>query len=179
MNNVRRFLAKSILLTVINTSSSCILAEDIYQQPADFISESFAGTPPKSSVLWITKAIKPAIYEIMGHDLDALRIRYWTQNAKTVWILEEIGKVHPITVGFIVEQSRLQQVKVLIFRESRGWEVRHPFFTNQFKQLGLTPENKLDKGIDGISGATLSVTALKKLAGLALFFSKQIEDEIK
>jgi len=166
--------AKVFLYIVLSTVFSSLLAEDVYQKPVDFIKESFSSTPPKSSVLWITKSLKPEIYKIMGHDLNALRIRYWKKNGKTVWILNEIGKEHPITVGLVVKENKLQLLKVLVFRESRGGEVRHSFFTNQFKKIGLTAENKLDKNIDGISGATLSVTALKKLARLALYFHKKV-----
>ena len=166
------------LFVLLSISYSHTFAEDIYQKPADFIKESFSSSPPKSSVLWITKALKPAIYEIMGHDLGALRVRYWTKNGKTVWILNEIGKEHPITVGLVVKQNKIQHLKVLIFRESRGGEIRYPFFTEQFKQIGITSENKLEKNIDGISGATLSVIALKKLARLALYFHQQVKDNI-
>ena len=165
----------SFILLSISLSSA--FAEDVYQKPADFIKESFSGSPPKSNVLWITKNLKPTIYEIMGHNLGSLRIRYWENNGKTVWILNEIGKQHPITVGFVIHKNRIERLKVLIFRESRGWEVRHPFFTNQFKKVGLTQENKLTKNIDGISGATLSVIALKKLARLAIYFHKQVQNK--
>lgn len=167
-------LSKLALLILFSTIFTHVAAEDVYQKPEDFINESFSSKAPKSKVLWITKSLKPEIYEIMGHDLDALRIRYWRKDKKTVWVLNEIGKEHPITVGLVVKQNKLQRLKVLIFRESRGGEVQHSFFTNQFKKIGITPENKLDKNIDGISGATLSVTALKKLSRLALYFHKKV-----
>ena len=48
------------------------------------------------------------------------------------------------------------------------------FFTDQFNEIGLTGELDLDRGIDGISGATLSVRALKKLARLALYLHTRI-----
>ena len=162
------------LLILFSAMSTHIAAEDVYQKPKDFINESFSSKAPKSKVLWITKSLKPEIYKIMGHDLNALRIRYWRNDKQTVWVLNEIGKEHPITVGLVVKKNKLQRLKVLIFRESRGGEVRHNFFTNQFKKIGITSENKLDKNIDGISGATLSVTALKKLSRLALYFHKQV-----
>lgn len=168
--------AKIFLYLLFSTLFSNLFAEEIYQKPENFIKESFSSKPPKSSVLWITKSLKPEIYNIMGHDLDVLRIRYWKKNGKTVWILNEIGKEHPITVGLIVKENKLQQLKVLIFRESRGGEVRHDFFTKQFKQTSITSENKLDKDIDGISGATLSVTALKKLTRLALYFNQKVSN---
>lgn len=167
-------ITKIFLALFLGSTFTNVLAENIFQNPEKFIDESFLSQPPKSKVLWITKTLKPEIYNIMGHDLDALRIRYWKKEGKTVWVLNEIGKERPITVGLSVKNNKLQQLKVLIFRESRGGEVQHSFFTNQFKKIGLTLDNKLDKNIDGISGATLSVTALKKLARLALYFHQQV-----
>ena len=167
-------LSKFAFLILFSVMFSHVAAEDVYQKPEDFINESFSSKAPESKVLWITKSLKPEIYKIMGHDLNVLRIRYWREDKKTVWILNEIGKEHPITVGLIVKKNKLQRLKVLIFRESRGGEIRHNFFTNQFKKIGITSENKLDKNIDGISGATLSVTALKKLSRLALYFHQQV-----
>lgn len=174
INTIRSAFSKILLTALLSAVFTNVFAEEIYQKPEDFIKENFSSKPPKSSVLWITKSLKPEIYKIMGHDLDALRVRYWSKDKKTVWVLNEIGKGHPITVGLVVKENKLQQLKVLIFRESRGWEVRHTFFTQQFKQIGLTSDNKLEKNIDGISGATLSVTALTKLARLALYLDKQV-----
>jgi uncharacterized protein with FMN-binding domain len=102
-------------------------------------------------------------------------MRYWTRDHRSAWILEEIGKEQPITTGIVVQGGRIERIKVLIFRESPGWEVRHDFFTEQFKAAGLTEKHGLDRHIDGISGATLSVRALTRLARLALFLDHQIE----
>ena len=66
------------------------------------------------------------------------------------------------------------QLKVLTFRESRGWEVKHTFFTRQFDNVGINQDQQLDKHIDGISGATLSVRALKKVARIALYLEQQL-----
>jgi hypothetical protein len=74
-----------------------------------------------------------------------------------------------------VNENALESIRVLAFRESRGWEVRYPFFTDQFSGIQLTPDRQLDRTVDGISGATLSVRALKKLARLALYLHQQTE----
>ena len=66
----------------------------------------------------------------------------------------------------------LVDVRVLIYRESRGWEVKYPAFTDQFRGARLTSDGKLDQSIDGISGATLSVHALTRLARLALLLDQ-------
>lgn len=148
---------------------------DTYQEPEEFIREVFADDPPKTSMLWVTKELKPGIQEILGHDLGVLRLRYWGVAGRTAWILEEIGKEKPITTGIVVNKGKVELVKVLIFRESRGWEVRYPFFTDQFKGVSLKLDDELDRTIDGISGATLSTRALTKLARLALYLHQQSE----
>ncbi|MEH6529369.1 MAG: FMN-binding protein, partial [Porticoccus sp.] len=108
-----------------------------------------------------------------------LRVRYWRLGTKTVWIMEEIGKELPITIGVAVNQGSInqgsvEQVKILAFRESRGWEVRYPAFTAQYLGVQMTPGKKLDTHIDGITGATLSVRAVTKVATLALFYHQQV-----
>ena len=165
--------AVALVLLLLLSIAARTLAEGVDQEPDAFIKEVFSGKPPAPEVVWITRSLREPITEILGHSPDALRVRYWGENHRTVWILEEIGKERPITVGLVIDNGRLETVKVLAFRESRGWEVRYPFFTDQFKGVRLTGDNELDKTIDGISGATLSVRALKKLARLSLFLHNQ------
>jgi len=148
--------------------------EDIYLAPEAFISEAFEKGAPKPKALWITSSIKPGVQNILGHPYPAARVRYWREGNRSAWILEEIGKVKPITAGFIVEEGAITRLKVLIYRESHGWEVKYPFFTDQFKDAELTKKHRLSKKIDGISGATLSVNALEKLSRLALYFHEAI-----
>ncbi|MCK5498295.1 MAG: FMN-binding protein, partial [Gammaproteobacteria bacterium] len=129
--------------------------------------------------LWVKKDLKEKIREILGHDLRVLRIKYWRKDTRTAWILEEIGKERPITAGIVINDSRIESINVLAFRESRGWEVRYPFFTDQFSDATLKENNQLDRHIDGISGATLSVKAMEKMARLALLLHQQTEILIK
>ena len=149
-------------------------AEDVYLAPEAFLAEAFDGDVPEPGKLWITKDVKAGAAAIMGHDLGALRVGYWTRGTRSAWILEEIGKVHPITTGLVVDDGAIARIQVLIYRESRGWEVRYPFFTDQFLGARLTVNHRLDRGIDGISGATLSVDALTRLARLALFLHGRV-----
>ncbi len=150
---------------------------DTYLEPEKFLQQVFNNSPPEPKKLWIKKELKAEIKKILGHDLKRLRLRYWDDNTKRAWILEEIGRDKPITVGLVTSNGKILDVKVLIFRESRGWEVRYPFFTDQFKDATLVTGNNLDRKIDGISGATLSVNALRKLARLALFLHKHIDNK--
>ena len=87
--------------------------------------------------------------------------------------MEEIGKERPITIGVVVVDDTIQSVSVLAFLESRGWEVRYPFFTDQFSGARLDETQQLSSHIDGITGATLSVRAVTNVARLALYLAEQ------
>lgn len=147
-------------------------AADTYMAPDAFVEASFEGTPPDPQVVWLTGELRERAKAILGHPPDTLRVRYWARDGRSVWILEEIGKEKPITTGYVVEDGAIRNVKVLIYRETRGWEVRYPFFTDQFNDATLSSDLELDTQIDGISGATLSVSALKRLARLALLLHR-------
>lgn len=149
-------------------------ADVVYQKPKEFVAASFQGEIPKVRVLWLTKEIKKTSVEILGHPYRTLRIRYWGNDQQTVWVLEEIGKELPITAGFVIsKKGEMLKTRILIFRESRGGEIHYPFFTSQFANVQLTENLELNKHINGITGATLSVRAIKKLAKLALFLHQQ------
>ena len=89
-------------------------------------------------------------------------------------MLEEIGKELPITIGVTIRDGSITNVKVLEFRESRGWEVKYPFFTDQFRDASLDKKHRLDRDIDGITGATLSVSAVTRIARVALILHENI-----
>jgi hypothetical protein len=147
---------------------------ETYQTPETFVAEAFAGNAPAPALLWITGDLREKATQILGHPPAALRTRYWRMDQRTAWILEEIGKEEPITVGLVVQDDALETIKVLVYRESRGWEIRHDFFTRQFRQARLQEGNQLDRQIDGIAGATLSVNAMRKLARLALLYHHRV-----
>ncbi len=146
----------------------------VYQAPEDFLHEVFAGSPPSPGAIWLTADLREGVSGILGHPPATMRLRYWKQGDRTAWIVEEIGKEKPITTGIVVSGGRIESVKVLVFRESRGWEVRHGFFTDQFRQAALSENGGLDRSIDSISGATLSVSAITRLARMVLYLDSRV-----
>ena len=141
-----------------------------------FLGEVFTHAPAPE-ILWLTRDLQLAMRNILDHDYPAARLRFWRDGQRTAWVLEEIGKEMPITVGIVVDNGAIERVRVLVYRESRGWEVKSPAFTAQFDGARLTPKQGLDRSIDGISGATLSVRALGRLARLALLLHRHVVDE--
>lgn len=147
-----------------------------YQSPEAFLANSFPGGVPDAEVVWLRGEVSDGIEAILGHRYPSLRIRYWRRSERTAWILEEIGKEQPITTGILINDGEIEALRVLIFRESRGWEVKYDFFTDQFDSARLKHNNKLDRRIDNISGATLSVRAVTRLARMALFLDQQVRE---
>ncbi len=151
-------------------SFAALAASEIgrYQSRADFLTEAFGSDKPASAVVWIDDELRTVATRVLGHAPAMLRMRYWYKGTRTAWIIDEIGKEQPITFGVIVENGELQALNIMQFRETRGWEIRYPFFTKQFASLRLTKTGSLSHGIDGISGATLSVKAATRSANFAL-----------
>ncbi len=76
-------------------------------------------------------------------------------------VAEEIGKHRPITfLVALAPDLEVREVQVLVYRESRGGEVRHPRFLRQFR--GARPDRPLRVGreVVNITGATMSVRAV-------------------
>ncbi|HEY9036544.1 MAG TPA: FMN-binding protein [Pseudomonadales bacterium] len=143
---------------------------DLASATQRFLASESAGEPLQ---WWLDGADRDMGTEILGHAPGYLRLRYWPVDGGTVWIMDEIGKERPITVGVVVRAGAITRVKVLEYRESRGGEVRYPFFTKQFQGATLH-EQQLDRSIDGISGATLSVRAVRNVARLALYLDARV-----
>ncbi len=155
------------------------VGKGVYMTPEEFLAESFSSAQPLIQSLWLTEDIRDNAKQIFNHVYPGLRIRYWhagqKETQRTAWIINEIGKTRPITIGIAICGDKIERVRILEFRESRGGEVRMPFFTRQFVGLSLLPsKTQLSKNIDGITGATLSVKAVKKAARFALFLHRLV-----
>lgn len=155
------------------------LAQGVYMEVEEFLSAAFPNDEPVTDVLWVSDELRASAEALLSHRFDALRVRYWTAGGRTAWILDEIGKEKPITVGITVDAGAVRMVRVLEFRESRGWEVRYPFFTDQFKGVRFGEARsrrgrQLSRRIDGITGATLSVRAVTRVVQMALLLDEQV-----
>lgn len=153
-----------LMAFIISTKSYA----ETYKTTEVFLKESFAGKVPPAQHVWLKNDLKKKVNDILAHPYGKLRIKYWMHGNKSAWVLEEIGKEKPITTGIIVINGKISNVEILAFRESRGWEVKYPFFLKQFMQASLKSNNQLSRNIDGITGATLSVRAVTKLSRIAL-----------
>jgi uncharacterized protein with FMN-binding domain len=147
---------------------------EVYLSQAEFTQRYFSEAP-EAGQLWLTDELKQQAKILLGRQPAGLRVRYQrsADGLRSAWIMNEIGKELPITIGVVVEGERIVAVEILAFRESRGWEVRFPAYTAQYRGAELDGE-QLSQNIDGITGATLSVRAVNAVAKLALFYAQQL-----
>ena len=161
-----------ILLVGLLVAGAARAGQTIYQKPSAFIAEACGGKLPPTKAIRLSSAQQRRIKQLLGREYRPSTVRYWRAGSKLVVILDEIGKTEPITTGFVVTGGRLERVKVLIYRESHGSEVSRTSFTKQFRSAKLRSDGRLDKRVDGIAGATLSVRAVTKLAQVALYIAQ-------
>lgn len=147
-----------------------------YVETDDYLHSVFQMEVPAAKTLWVAGDLRTDVERMLSHRFAALRVRYWFDGARSAWILDEIGKELPITIGVSVSNGAITDVRVLEFRESRGWEVRYPFFTDQFIDARLGPDERLDRRIDGITGATMSVSAVTRIARIALLMHEHVAE---
>lgn len=85
------------------------------------------------------------------------------QVAGYALVLDEIGKSEPITfMAGMTPEGKVIDVAVLVFRESRGWEIKEKRFLRQFRGKRVGDPIQIDRDIINYSGATLSSKALAR-----------------
>ncbi len=153
------------------------VADERSRKTEQFLAEQFPELPPKKQAVWLRGELADDIENILGRPSSRLRVHYWSQGARSAWVLEEIGKELPITAGFVVNNGVLQSAQVLVYRESRGGEIQYTHFLDQFTGL-RRKQHRLSDDIDNISGATLSVRSMKKMAAMALRLSEAVQENV-
>ena len=149
-----------------------VQAGGVYVTLADLTAEVFVDAQANKKALWLTKPRKEEAMRVLGDNLNQARIRYHSDGEKNLWVLSEIGKDKPITFGVLTQAGVIERVEVMVFRESRGDEIRLPQYTAQYHGQQLTLDGALSASVDGISGATYSVRSMKKVAKLALLLDR-------
>ena len=161
-----------------NAQSTFHPAERVFNRTNDYVKSFFGGEVPKKSTVWVIGELRDNINEILnGVEKAPVRYRYWRKGGRTLWVLESVAKTMPITAGVVVEDDKIVDISVLIYRESRGHEVQSRSYRAQYYDASLKGNNTLDKPINGISGSTLSSNSMKRIARIALLLHKDVVDD--
>jgi len=159
-------------LIITSLYSGKVKAFELYktfQTPDVFLAEMFNNQVPAPTVLNLDAKAQSEISAVFNRPFPSQRVRYWKDANKTVWVFDDIGKEGyvPTTSGFAVSNGAIETARVLIYRESRGEQVAEPSFLNQLKGAKAAG-NKLSNKVDNITGATLSVQMMERMARTAL-----------
>lgn len=164
---------KSLAVLLLGLFSFVAIASTA-DKTSDFLNRSFANDVPPAQTVWLTGETGKKIADILQHPVTSLRTRYWLKDDRSAWIMNEIGKERPITIGIIIDGMAIKSIEILAYRESRGGEVQLQSFRQQFENATLNNKLQLSQNIDGITGATLSVRAVKKVAKIALLLHNKV-----
>src|SRR5690606_25670771 len=108
-----KYLLLSVMLVggllVGRSGWSMGIPQILYQTNEDFIAEAFNGVEPQWKMLRLDAALKKTAERILHHPYEGMRIRYWIAGERTAWIIDEIGKEMPITIGLVVEGNAIDQ----------------------------------------------------------------------
>ena len=116
--------------------------------------EKLSGLPARSVSWRVFAAYKDS--QLLGH----------------VILDDVIGKVELISYAVAVApDGAVQQIEILAYRESHGFEIRNPAWRRQFVGKNVQAGLKVGDGIANISGATLSCThvtdGVRRIAAIA------------
>jgi len=112
---------------------------------------------------------------IMGGRYPVSPVTYWQTDTRTGWILHGRGRSGVFTAGFVIAEGRIVDCRVLEYRERHGNAIKSKSFLQQFLDAGLRDDRQLDRRIDGVTGATISVTSFTNLARLALYLDQKVQ----
>lgn len=141
--------------------------------PEQFV-ETVFGDLPATQTIRLSGDVQKGVKEAYGGRYPGFSVSYWQQGNRRVWALRARGKHGFVRAGLVTQEGRIVQVKVLSSKEQRGRMIETPRFLDQFAGVGLKGGAALDKRIDGISGATYSVNAVKKMARVALYLDSLV-----
>ena len=161
-----------ILLFALSFSSNA--ADEILDKKEFLKSALGVSELPTHKYLIIKDDIEDGLFNIMKDTYHMPVIKYWKVGTKVAFILEAIGKHEYITTGYLVDNNKITDAKVLVYRENYGYEIKYDYFLNQIKGNTMKTSNKLAKKIANISGATMSVNSMRKLSKLSLFLYSKI-----
>ena len=141
--------------------------EDVYLTPEDAAKLMFPESDHiRSEVIIITENQKQLIEERIGWHFPETTFDCFIGEKKGkvdgwAFIQHTIGKHKPMTymVG-VDDQGEVFGIEVLVYRESRGSEVRKKRFNYQYEGKTAYDPIRINRDIINISGATMSVRSM-------------------
>jgi hypothetical protein len=156
----------------------------IFQPHDQAIASAFADADTTWAETWtLSDEDRTALVGKLGEvvtetSIEFHRGRRGSQDLGWVLVLDEIGLYAPITHLIKVgPDRRVSKVQVLVFRETRGDGIKRSRFLRQFRGQSINNRMGIGRGIDGVTGATLSSQAIVRGVRKALELIEARYDE--
>lgn len=139
----------------------------VYLTPEQALKEAFPDADTvRATVHVITPDLRGRVERRLGWRLQESEVRvhlgYKVEELLGYAVItEQTGLYRPIT--FLVKvtpDGRVDDVWIMVYRESRGGEIKRKRFLSQYEGKGAKDPIRLNRDIIGITGATLSVRAV-------------------
>lgn len=162
-------LAVPALLLGLGAAGEAAAIDSVHETQDGFLAEAFGAAVPQPRFLELDPGAQSQLNAVLGHNYQQARLRYWKADGKTAWVIEDKGKegYQLTTAAFVVKGGAIDIARVLIYRESHGEEVADASFLNKLGGVKAAG-SQLDRKIDSISGATLSVLMMQRMARAAI-----------
>ena len=155
--------------------------EDVYLTPEDAAKLMFPESDHiRSEVIIITEDQKQLIEERIGWHFPETSFDCFIGETKGkvdgwAFIQHTIGKHKPMTymVG-VAPDGEVTNVEILVYRESRGSEVRKKRFNYQYQGKTIDDPIRINRDVINISGATMSVRSMSAGVKRALVLADEL-----
>ena len=166
--NSNKFKVSALLLG-LGAGAPALAIDSVHETQDAFLTEVFGATVPAPKLLELDGNAQSQLSATLGHPYQQARLRYWKADGKTAWVIEDKGRdgYQLTTAAFAVKGGAIDIARVLIYRESHGEEVAELSWLNKFSGAKAAG-NQLDRQVDSISGATLSVKMMQRMARAAI-----------
>lgn len=174
------------LLTILILSVAGVTSQEKAVSPLEkAVRLLFPKAECERASAFLSKAQQARVAEFTGQDFDrGMVFRYLVKNGDgklvaTAYLDRHKVRSKPETVLVVVGlEGRLQRVQVLAFAEPREYLPRASWY-RQFDGKALGPELRLRRGIDAVSGATLSSRACTRAARRVLAIHRVLDESEK
>jgi Na+-transporting NADH:ubiquinone oxidoreductase subunit NqrC len=118
----------------------------------------FPGESLTAQRVILTAEQEKAIERDSGVRVREKKVRVWRASGGGTFIVDQVrGKHEMITWALALQKDgSVKQIDVLDYRETYGYEIKHPRWRAQFTGKVFGARLKLHEDIQNISGATLS-----------------------
>lgn len=95
---------------------------------------------------------------------------------RCIAVVNVLGQYQPITIAVVLDAAgRVERVELLVYRESRGAEVRRRAFLRQFKDKHVDSRLRVGDDVRNITGATISSRAVTNGVRLVLRLRRMLD----